>query len=200
MITECPHCESKVDCDEKGAVDIDLEYTGIPTKIVLLECKVCHNALLGISELVQTAENEWEWDAASRLWPTPETEIDRTIPEIARNSLIEANVCFKARAFSACAVMCGRAIEGVCKHHDPKIKTLAAGLKKLREDGLIDDRIYGWGEALRENRNLGAHATTERVNKDDARDLLDFSIAICEYVFVLNEKFERFQKRRTKQA
>lgn len=93
--------------------------------------------------------------------------------------------------------MCGRSIEGVCKHHDPKTKTLAAGLKKLREDGVIDDRIFGWGETLRENRNLGAHATTEKVSRDDAKDLLDFSIAICEYVFVLNAKFERFQNRRS---
>ena len=47
------------------------------------------------------------------------------------DSLIEAKICFKAKAFSACAVMCGRSIEGVCKHHDPKTKTLAGGLKKL---------------------------------------------------------------------
>lgn len=134
----------------------------------------------------------------SRLWPAPETAIDWDIPEIARNSLIEAKICFKAKAYSACAVMCGRSIEGVCKHHAQEIGTLASGLKKLRQDGVIDDRIYGWGEALRENRNFSAHATTEKVTKDDARDLLDFSIAICEYVFVLNKKFERFQNRRTK--
>src|SRR5690606_16424667 len=128
----------------------------------------------------------------------PETEVDWEIPEIARNSLIEAKICFKAKAYSACAVMCGRAIEGVCKNHDPKTKTLAAGLKKLRDDRVIDSRLYEWGEALRENRNLGAHATTEKVSKDDAKDLLDFSAAICEYVFVLNAKWERFQTRRKK--
>ncbi|WP_353055935.1 DUF4145 domain-containing protein [Alcaligenes faecalis] len=105
-------------------------------------------------------------------------------------------MCFKARAYSACAVMCGRAIEGVCKNHDAKTRTLAAGLKKLKEDGVIDSRLFSWGEALRENRNLGAHATTEKVSKDDAQDLLDFSIAICDYVFVLNEKWERFQNRK----
>jgi hypothetical protein len=198
MITECPYCDSKVDCEEKGHVDIDLEHTGTPTKVVLLECKVCENALLGMSEVVQTGHDEWEWDTASRLWPAPETEVDWEIPEIARNSLIEAKICFKARAYSACAVMCGRAIEGVCKNHDPKTKTLAAGLKKLRDDRIIDSRLYEWGEALRENRNLGAHATTEKVSKDDAKDLLDFSAAICEYVFVLNAKWERFQKRRKK--
>jgi hypothetical protein len=66
MIAECPYCESKVDCDEKGHVDIDLD-SGYPTKIVLLKCKVCHNPLLGMSELFQTDHNIWDWDIASRL-------------------------------------------------------------------------------------------------------------------------------------
>jgi hypothetical protein len=196
MIVECPHCESRVDCDERGHIELDMEDTGIPTKVVLLECKVCKNPLLGLTEVIQVGHDEWDWDSASRLWPAPETEINWDIPEIARNSLIEAKICFKAKAYSACAVMCGRAIEGVCKHHDAKIRSLAAGLKKLRDDGIIDNRIFNWGEALRENRNLGAHATTEKVSRDDAKDLLDFSAAICEYVFVLNEKWERFQNRK----
>lgn len=198
MIIECPHCESKVDCEEKGHINLDLEQTFIPTKVVLLECKVCHNPLLGLTETIQIDADTWGWETPSRLWPTPESDIDWNIPEIARISLIEAKICFKAKAYSACAVMCGRAIEGVCKQHDPNIKTLASGIKKLREDGVIDDRLYSWAEALRENRNLGAHATTEKVSKDDARDLLDFCGAICEYVFVLNEKFEQFKNRRKK--
>jgi hypothetical protein len=163
-----------------------------------MECKVCKNALLGLSEVVQVAEDKWEWDHASRLWPTPDDEVAWDIPEIARTALIEAQICFKAKAYSACAVMCGKAIEGLCKHHDATTQTLAAGLKKLRDNGTIDTRLFEWGEALRESRNLGAHATTEKVSKDDARDLLDFSLAICEYVFVLHEKWERFQKRRKK--
>lgn len=198
MIIECPTCEAKTDCLERGAVDVDLNYVVDPIKYVLLECKICHGALLGITEMVQTGLNEWEWETARRLWPVPEQDLDDSIPDIAKVSLVEAKTCFKARAFSACAVMCGRAIEGVCMHHDPSTRSLSTGLKKLRDSGLIDDRIFNWGEALRENRNLGAHATTEKVSRADAQDLLDFSLAICEYVFVLNEKFERFQKRGAK--
>lgn len=101
MIIECPHCESKVDCDEKGGVNVDLDHVPTPTKYVLLECKVCHAPLLGITELIQTGEDDYEWEPAIRLWPMPEAEIDWEIPEIARNSLIEAKICFKAKAFSA---------------------------------------------------------------------------------------------------
>lgn len=80
-------------------------------------------------------------------------------------------------------------------HHDSKVRTLAKGLESLKKGGVIDTRLFEWGEALRKHRNLGAHATTERVSKADARDLLDFATAICDYVFVLNEKFERFRAR-----
>lgn len=197
MFIDCPDCESKVDCHEVGHVGVDWGSEDL-AKVVLLKCKVCHNPMLGLVEMFQVNHDTWEWETtALRLWPL-RSEVNWTIPEIARDSLIEAEICFKAKAYSACAVMCGRAIEGVCKHYDPETKSLASGLKKLREIGVIDGRIYSWGEALRENRNLGAHATTEKVTKDDARDLLDFSIAICEYVFVLKEKFDRFQKRRAK--
>jgi len=198
MIIECPHCKARVDGKEKGAVELTAEHIGVPSKYVLLECNSCYSALLGYMEVEQDERGEWDWGTAVRRWPAPESDIDRTIPEIARISLVEAKQCFKANVFSACAVMCGKAVEGVCVHFDPKTKSLATGLAKLKKDGHIDDRLFSWGEVLRKSRNLGAHATTERVSKDDARDLLDFSIAICEYVFVLSAKFERFEARRSK--
>lgn len=198
MIVECPRCESKVDAEEKGSVDFDFEIHGMPGKAVLLECPVCHDPLFGFTELIGRGLAGSIWEEIDRKWPVPDNEIDYSIPEIAKISLVEAKLCFRARAFNACAVMCGRTIEGVCKHHNSAIKTLAIGLKKLKDDGVIDSRIYEWGEALRKHRNLGAHATTERVTKEDAKDLLDFSIAICDYVFVLNEKFQRFQERQQK--
>lgn len=199
MIIDCPHCDSKVEVEEKGHVDLDLEAAGgVPSKLALVECKVCRRPLLGYSELIQTSHDDWDWGRLDRLWPSPEEDVDQEIPEIARVSLVEAQTCFKARAYSACAVMCGRALEGVCKHHNAKTKTLAAGLKDLKDQKVIDGRLYEWGEALRTARNLGAHASAEKVSGADARDLLDFSTAICEYVFVLNAKFERFKNRQKK--
>jgi hypothetical protein len=85
-----------------------------------------------------------------------------------------------------------------CGKSTPVLLSIASGLKKLKDDGVIDNRLYEWGEALRKHRNLGAHATTVKVSKEDARDLLDFSIAICEYIFVLNAKSQRFQERQKK--
>jgi hypothetical protein len=196
MIIECPHCESKVDGVVKGEHEFYNPEEGPPFKAVLLECPVCKNALLGGADHEQTGPDTYGWSSLTRLWPQQESYIAWEIPAIAKNSLVEARICFKAKAYSACAVMSGRTLEGVCLHHSTKSRDLARGLKELKDSGIIDERLYQWGEELRKHRNIGAHATEEGISKDDAKDLLDFAQAICDYVFVLNARFNRFMKRK----
>lgn len=201
MIVECARCESRVDAEVVGEVELpDPEGGQDPAKAVLLKCAICQWPILAATDLVQVDLNEWEWGDLSRLWPDPDNSLDWNIPEIARNSLAEATLCFKAKAYSACAVMVGRAVEGACKHHGVKARNLAGGLKELKERGLIDERMFEWGDELRKHRNLGAHASEERIPKEDARDLLDFALAICDYLFVLRPKFERFRERSRKRT
>ena len=199
MIIECPYCESKVDGLVKGEHEsYDPNEDPFPFKAVLVQCPVCNNALLGGSELIQVGPNEHEWESLNRLWPKQESHVDYDIPAIARNSLIEARICYKAKAYPASVVMSGRTLEGVCKHHSAKSKNLSVGLKELKEKGIIDERLFKWGEELRKHRNIGAHASDEKISKADAKDLLDFVSAICEYVFVLTEKFNKFMERESK--
>jgi hypothetical protein len=47
----------------------------------------------------------------------------------------------------------------------------------------IDQRLYEWGEELREHRNLAAHASERTFNREDAEDLFEFVNAICECLF-----------------
>jgi hypothetical protein len=142
------------------------------------------------------AKNELVWGSPIRVFPIGERPIAATVPPIVRSSLEEADLCFRARAYSACAVMCGRALEGMCHHFNAKSKHLGGGLKELRQRQIIDERLFKWSEELQRHRNLGAHATEERIPREDARDLLDFANAITEYVFVLNDRFEKFMARR----
>lgn len=51
---------------------------------------------------------------------------------------------------------------------------------------------------LRDKRNIGAHASGEDVSREDAADVLDFTIAICEYVYVLTHRYKRFKRREAK--
>ena len=203
MLIECPHCQSRVNGTIKGESKVH-DDGGYGIKEVLVECPACEASLLGSCERYPSDYDGndgsyiYSWSALKRLWPEGEDGPGWEIPEIASISLDEAKRCFRGQCYSAAAVMCGRAIEGVCKHHRTSTKNLADGLKHLKTEGIIDARLYEWGEALRKHRNLGAHASTERVTKEDAQDLVDFAFAICEYVFVLNAKFEKFKQRQTK--
>jgi hypothetical protein len=198
MIIECPYCESKVDGKVFGEHITSKEDYPFPTKVVLLECPACKESLVGYQELVETAYGTDEWVSGNRLWPEPVNPSNWLIPIIVRDSLEEAKKCYSARAFNACAVMCGKALEGLCKLKETKSKDIAGGLKELLDQKVIDERLYEWGETLRIQRNFGAHASEQKISKDDAHDLLDFANAICEYIFVLSDKYEKFIERHPK--
>jgi hypothetical protein len=78
------------------------------------------------------------------------------------------------------------------------LQSPGAGLQKLYDAQLIDSRLYEWGKALAQERNLAAHASGTHFNREDAEDIFKFSSSICEYVFVLSEQFSDFMKRRKK--
>lgn len=197
MIIECLNCESKVDAKEIATKQYSGGEEGDPGIYYFLQCPVCRDVLLAQADWVQVGPNEAEYGKATRMWPVSkeESQLNWSIPRRVRESLHEARKCYKAKAFGACAVMCGRAIEAVCTEHKTKSKNLAGGLKELKQKGVIDGRLFEWGDALRNHRNIGAHATDQDISKEDAKDVLDFAIAICEYVFVLSEQYEAFKAR-----
>lgn len=197
MIIECPYCESKVDAKVLAEHDSFDENLG-PFKVTFLECPVCKDSMLAFQDMIQTGPNDADWDKPVRVWPGAEKILGGHLPDIVRNSLEQAKKCFKATAYDACAVMCGRVLEGICSEYKTKTKFLRGGLKELLDKQVIDKRIYEWGEALREHRNIGAHARKEKISKEDARYLLDFAEAICEYIFILTEKFKTFMESKEK--
>jgi hypothetical protein len=198
MFIECPNCEAVVDGELLADITVNQEM--LPTKHEFIKCKICGNPLVLTTTSRLVFGSGIKWNEPYRAWPFPDPNQSSYIfyPELVTVSLKEADLCFRAKAYTACAVMCGRALEGVCKNHDPKIKSLDSGLKKLLADGVIDKKIYEWGEELRKNRNLGAHASTNSFAPEDAADLIDFTHTICEYVFVMNMRFEDFKERQLK--
>jgi hypothetical protein len=200
MIIECPGCHSRIDAVVIAEKNYGDEDGADPFKISFLECSECRNAMLARTNYRQVDYNEYDYDKPTRLWPEPVDVLHISIPTLTRLSLEEAGKCFGAQAYSACAVMCGKAIEAICAEHGTKSRNLGAGLKELKDTQIIDQRLFDWGEALREQRNLGAHATGVHITREDARAVLDFAIAICEYVFVLSQKYAEFKARQVAKA
>jgi hypothetical protein len=197
MLIECPRCDAKVD----AKVLASRRYHGEdepPSETSFLECPACQGCIVAEREQLGPIE----FSPAIRLWPeaSPSGSFNFFIPDLTRLSIEQAQKCFNASAYDACAVMCRRAIEAICAEHKTKSKNLVGGLKELRDKKVIDERLFEWGDALRQQGNIGAHASEESISREDARNVLEFARAICEYVFVLTAKYEQYQARQKAKA
>jgi len=75
---------------------------------------------------------------------------------------------------------------------------LGEGVRRLKEMGLIDQRLFDWSQQLQAFRNLAAHPTDIQISRQDADDLKSFVCAIIEYVYDLTDKYNEFTARATK--
>ncbi len=182
---------SAVEAQEEGRFDHDSLDPEEPRAVyALLSCPGCSDAML-----VYRYDFEAE-DDYIRIWPSVRSG-HHELPPAIRDSFDEALKCQRVGAFLACVLMCRRVLEAVCRHHYPDVRPLAFGLKKLHDEGIIEKRLFSWAEALRDAGNLSAHDPSAQVSRQDATDLVDFTEAILNYVFVLSKKFERFKERQT---
>ena len=137
-------------------------------------------------------------DEPYRLYPAQDTRVNPTLPTPIKNAYAEALACLKAKAFTASAIMCRKTLEGVCAEHGVVDRSLVAALEEMKNRGIIESRLFEWADALRIAGNEAAHDVGITFAKEDARDMVEFKNALLEYVFTFRDRFEEFQKRRTK--
>lgn len=190
MLVECDTCEARVDAVEVASYINPAPQLPFQLVYTLLKCPQCSEPLL-----VQNFDFGDGPTDPIRLYP--ETRIlSSSIPRQLRLAYEEAVACLRAKAFTAAAIMCRKTIEGTCKQHGIQGVTLVGALKKLRENGVIENRLYEWADTLRIVSNEAAHDPNVTVSYQDARDLAEFTNAILEYLFTFRDKFEKFKARR----
>lgn len=219
VIIECPTCNAQVDAkviathedveepdaalagknetviDEGYPVDEE-ELADYRYRATLLVCVACRTPLLAYQE----NRGGKCWSMPRRVYP-PDLSLPAQIPPDIRDSLEEAQRCLRAEAHMAAAVMCRRAVEGLCRSFGLGINaagrtSLAAGLRGMRDRGVIDGMLLEWAEAVKVEGDASAHPDPATTTKRDATDLFDFALGICNYVFVLGVKFHRFKQRK----
>jgi hypothetical protein len=208
MLISCSNCSARVNGEVQTHLPV---YEGEQKpesgyRITLLRCPSCQKPVVAWQNLLNYYEGSFgegdtaTWSEAKRVWPSPESVFDASIPTIVEVSLSEARGCLLSGHYTASVVMSGRALEAVAKHFHLSGKAdrlmLAKGLEELRTSGKIDDRLYQWGKELQLHRNLAAHASDKVFGLEDAEDLFEFVNAICEYLFVLQDRYDRFIKRK----
>ena len=193
MILECKHCEAVVNTEDLFSYD-DRYENDPPARWTLGKCPSCRFPMLGLQE-----DYGRGWDSVLRVYPPQDKQLGRSIPIPIRQAYQEAVVCFKAKAFTASAIMCRKTLEGLCVEHGVKSENLSKSLKELKEKGLIEGRLLEWAEALRNFGNEAAHEVSVTIASQDAKDIIEFTEALIEYVFTYRDRFDAFQKRRKKE-
>ena len=189
MLVECNNCEALVDASVLNAYEEYDPETDLPCKYSFLKCPKCAGPFLVLQERFGDY-----WDDPYRLYP-PQERINPFSPEPIKKAFSEAYACFKAKAYTAAAIMCRKTVEGICAEHSIKGKVLADSLNEMKKQGIIESRLFDWADTLRISGNEAAHDLAVTVPKDDARDILEFTNALLEYVFTFKDKFEQYKKR-----
>lgn len=223
FIVDCHRCKAKVAAREEGRAEKSLwiEEIGEPygQRLFLGICPGCESFLVGESQQINfsgyDAQDDF-WSDIVRVFPNPpKTFVSYRIPKVVKDSLLEADRSLQANANVAACVMLGRALEALCRdvlqssrdYGDPyttgPVKkegkkgrlTLGAGIKKLRDQKIIDGRLFDWSQQLQAFRNLAAHPEDIEISRVDAQDLQTFVNAIVEYVYDLTDRYDEFKRR-----
>jgi len=190
----CPHCEQASNAIVRGKAYWHASdgSEGPPVEWTLVQCHRCHEPTLQARE--DFGGGFADDHRPATVYPAPH-RLSPSIPAGLRREWEEAETCLRAKAYAACTAMVRRTLEGTCADQGVSEKTLAKSLKKLAADGLVDETLAQWANALRIVGNRGAHYTGERVSREDAEDALAFAEALLDHIYVLRKRFEAFRKR-----
>ncbi|MBI1826680.1 MAG: DUF4145 domain-containing protein [Planctomycetes bacterium] len=174
--------------------EVDCEYHGDHYSVAI--CRRCKGPFLirearyGIPGEFETVTDEVV------LYPVPTGHNLEGLPDSIQRSIAQARRSYSASSYDACALMCRRALEALCKNLLAKGKDLASRLADLNTNGRIDARMLDWAHGVRLVGNEAAHDVEAEVTAADARDILEFTEALLTYVFTLDAKFRSFEARR----
>jgi hypothetical protein len=164
------------------------DFADFTVRCQLLKCPNCENPFL---------ITEDEVFGTQVLYPHADNRINPNLPTPIKSAYREALVCFKSKAYTATAIMCRKTLEGICVENGATGNNLVVNLKTLKDKGIIESRLYEWADALRISGNEAAHDVNIAVSQENARDILEFTNALLEYIFTFRDKFEQFKQRRS---
>lgn len=187
------HCES--DASSPWSLDeLDRPYHGSYYSVAL--CRRCNGPFL-LREAIYGVHGEFETlTDETLLYPVSVSSRIEGLPNSIASSVEQAHRSYSSSSYDACAVMCRRALEALCKTLSANGKDMAHRLADLRANGHIDARLLDWAHGVRLVGNEAAHDVETAVTAEDARDILELTEALLMYVFTLDAKFRSFEARR----
>lgn len=196
LIVECSECRQYVQARPAGSYTRQFDGRQPEWRYTLMACTSCRSPILIKQTNIGNMAEGDKWDTPYVVFPLADSRVNPNAPPTIRAAFEEAVSCYRAAAYTASAIMCRKTIEGVCAEHGIDERNLSASLKRMKETGLIDDRLFEWSDALRTVGNEAAHGVGVAISQPDAKDTLEFANAILDSMFSYRDRFEAFKRRR----
>ena len=133
------------------------------------------------------------------VFPTPlPSPSDERIPEHIRQDLDEAKICFSVNAYRACAVMARRAIQSAAIDKGATKGNLVEQINELESSGIITKDLKEWATLVRWIGNDAAHPNKDKVEKEDAEDILTLAEQFLNVIYVAPALAKERRKKRGK--
>lgn len=196
MLADCPSCGAKVDAVVLHAYEYWTPDEGPPAEFSFARCPVCSNPFLLVREDYGGGFDQD--DEPVRLYPPRDRPVHPSFPTKVADAFQEAHACLKNKTYVAAIIMCRKTLEALCAEHGVRRGTLAASLKSMKDQNLIEQRLFEWAEELRLAGNEAAHEVGVSVSAQDATDVYEFTDALLQYVYTFRDRFKEFKDRRRK--
>lgn len=200
----CPQCQIPVASCEEGYFVKTVEGSDQQEflRFTLVRCPKCSTPILLKHDGWYEGDAGRAWGRSVVLYPAITTSFGEDVPPFIALSYLEAVRAFEqAGAYTATAILCRRTLEGICGDFDGEGRNLSQKLRSLLEKGVIDTRVFQWADlVLRGLGNDAAHNINVMIARQDAKDALDFTRAIIEYLYVFQSAFNRFMATRAKRT
>lgn len=182
-VERCPHCSvHKPNLTKISDFETKNHRGGHKRFWVCYFCQSCGGAVLACAPRFLQPINE--------IYPMPEI-IDDCIPERAKNYLDQAIGSIHTPAGSV--MLAASAVDAMFKAKDYKKGSLYSRIKLAVKENLITKEMETWAHEVRLDANDQRHSdeSVELPNEETAKKVIDFTLALAEFLFVLPSRVER---------
>ena len=183
LLSRCPHCR----VDKPNLIQkyhfITAAHDGTnPRNWGIYQCQRCG----GIVTAYARQHSVW----VSEVFPG-EISIDDSIPIKAKTFLDQA--INSIHAPSGAVMLAASSVDSMLKEKGYKQGKLYGRINNALKDHLITKEMSDWAHEVRLDANDERHADEEAElpNENDAKKVIDFALALAEFLFILPSKIER---------
>jgi hypothetical protein len=227
LVADCPRCpSSRMTFDIAGQVHTSTQFGWQDRYEVFSICRNCHRPTIFVLSLTEIgARGDFAVENGLVKFPNslnlhftverPITLRDNAtaippdhLPDEIASAFKEGAACLSIDCYNAAGAMFRLCLDlatrpllpdsadGTKPQPNPKQRRdLGLRLRWLFEKGLLTREVEPLAKCIREDGNDGAHVGN--LSKDDADDILDFTVALLERLYTMPRRLELAEERRT---